>query len=166
MYCSLLVPLDRTSLAEQALPLALGIARRAGARLDLVEVHALNDQEDPTAGWVPFEPDRDAERKRQEQLYLDATAQWLVSISRVSPTASVLPGSAVIPATVADSILERARNRETDLIVMATHGRGPPSRLLAGSVADELIRRAGVPVLVVAESARNSGLIPEPVLDN
>src|SRR5439155_14591928 len=56
MYRSLLVPLDRTSFAEQALPLAVGIARRASARLDLVEVHALYALEDPTAGWVPFEP--------------------------------------------------------------------------------------------------------------
>ena len=41
MYRSLLVPLDRSLFAEQALPLALNIARRAGARLDLVAVHAL-----------------------------------------------------------------------------------------------------------------------------
>src|SRR5262249_28353952 len=58
MYRSLLVPLNRSSFAEQALPLALGIAPRAGALLDLVEGHATYALEDPTAGWVPFEPDR------------------------------------------------------------------------------------------------------------
>jgi hypothetical protein len=79
MYRSLLVPLDRSSFAEQALPLALSIARRAKARLDLAEVHALYALEHPTAGWVPFEPERDAERKRQEQLYLDATARQVSS---------------------------------------------------------------------------------------
>src|SRR5712692_5850006 len=110
MYLSLLVPLDRTSFAEQALPLALGIARRASARLDLVEVHALYALEDPTAAWTPFfEPARDAERKQQEQLYLDATAKWLTSMSPVSATVGVLPGSTVLSATVADAILERAR---------------------------------------------------------
>src|SRR5947209_5123978 len=139
MYRSLLVPLDRTAFAEQALPLALRIARRANARLDLVEVHALYALEDPTAAWLPLEPERDAERKRQEQLYLDATAKWATSVSQVSVTASVLPGSAVIPATVAGSILEQARAGKADLIVMATHARGPLSRLLAGSVADKLI---------------------------
>src|SRR6266478_506650 len=128
MYRSLLVPLDRSSFAEQALPLALGIARRASARLDLVEVHALYALEDRTAGWVPFEPERDAERKRQERLYRDATAKWLTSMSLVSATAGVLSGSAVLPATVADGILERARAGQADLIVMATHGRGPLSR--------------------------------------
>src|SRR5439155_4639702 len=103
----------------------------------------------PTAGWVPFEPDRDAERKRQEQLYLDATAKWLTSMSPVSATAGVLSGSAVLPATVADGILERVRAGKPDLIVMATHGRGPLGRFMRGSVADELIRRSRVPVLLV-----------------
>ena len=166
MYVSLLVPLDRTSFAEQALPLALSIARRAKARLDLVEVHALYALEDPTAGRVPFEPERDAERRRQEQLYLDATAKWLTCVSRVSASAGVLPGSVVLPETVADSILERARAGKADLIVMATHARGPLSRSLAGSVADKLIRRAGVPVLLMRESDKTPGIISEPVLDN
>jgi nucleotide-binding universal stress UspA family protein len=166
MYRSLLVPLDRSSFAEQALPLALGIAQRASARLDLVEVHALYALEDPTAGRVPFEPERDAERKRQEQLYLDATAKWLTSTSLVSATAGLLSGSAVLAATVADGILERARAGQADLIVMATHGRGPLSRFGNGSVADELIRRARVPVLLVRAKEPAPGIIPEPVLDN
>src|SRR5271165_560475 len=104
MYRSLLVPLNRSSFAEQALPLALSIARRANARLDLVEVHALYALEDPTAGWLPFESNRAAEFKHQEQLYLDATAKWLASVSPVSVTAGVLSGSTVLRSMVADSI--------------------------------------------------------------
>src|SRR5712671_1057281 len=102
MYLSLLVPLDRSSFAEQALPLALSIARRAHARLDLVEVHALYALEDRPAVWIPFDPERDAERKQQEQLYLDATVKWLVSGSAISATADVLSGSVVLPETLAD----------------------------------------------------------------
>ena len=73
-------------------------------------------------------------------------------MSPVSATAGVLSGSAVLPATVADGILERARAGKPDLIVMATHGRGPLGRCMRGSVADELIRRARVPVLLVRPS--------------
>jgi nucleotide-binding universal stress UspA family protein len=166
MYHSLLVPLDRSSLAEQALPLALTIARRANARLDLVEVHAQYALEDSTAGWLPFEPDRDAEWKSQEQLYLAATAKWLTSLSPVSVTATILPGSTVLPATVADSVLDRARTGKADLIVMTTHGRGPLSNFGVGSVADELIRRAGLPILLVRSSQKAPEIVPEPVLDN
>jgi nucleotide-binding universal stress UspA family protein len=166
MYVSLLVPLDRSSFAEQALPLALSIARRANARLDLVEVHSLYALEDPTAGWSPYEPNRDAECNQQEQLYLDATAKWGASVSPVSATTGVLSGSAVLPTTVADSILERARAGKADLIVMTTHGPGPLGRLGVGSVADELIRRAPIPVLLVRPGEKAPGIIPEPVLDN
>src|SRR5208283_3917513 len=166
MYLSLLVPLDRSSFAEQALPLALSIARRTSARLDLVEVHALYALGDPTAGRLPFEPDRDAECMQQEQLYLDATAKWVTAVSPVPVTAGVLSGSAVLPAMVADSILERALTGKVDLIVMATHGRGPLGRFGVGSVADELIRRAPIPVLLVRPSEKAPQVIPEPVLDN
>jgi nucleotide-binding universal stress UspA family protein len=166
MYLSLLVPLDRSSFAEQALPLALTIARRAHARLDLVEVHALYAVEDPHAGWAPFESDRDAACKQQEQLYLDATARWVTAGSGVSTNTAVLAGSAVLPKTVADGILERARIDKADLIVMTTHGRGPLSRIGLGSVADELIRRAAMPVLLVWPREEAPAVIPEPVLDN
>jgi nucleotide-binding universal stress UspA family protein len=166
MYNSLLVPLNRSSFAERALPLALSIARRAGARLDLVEVHSLYALDDPHAAWAPFDPQRDAERKRQEQLYLDATATWLSSGSLGSVSTGVLHGPAVLSETVADSILERAWITKADLIVMATHGRGPLSRFGTGSVADELIRRAGMPVLLVRPGEATTDIFPEPVLDN
>jgi len=166
MLLSLLVPLDRSSFAEHSLPLALSIARRAKARLDLVEVHALYALDDPTAGRSSFEPELDAECKQQEQLYLDATAQWVASVSPVSVTTNVLSGSTVLPETVADSILERARIGEADLIVMTTHGRGPLNRFGLGSVADELVRRAPIPILLVRPGEKVPGLIPEPILDS
>src|SRR5579872_1121247 len=138
MFLSLLVPLDRSAFAEQALPLALSLARRAGAALDLVEVHALYALASRTSGWLPFDPGEDAACKQKEQLYLEATAQWVRSMSPVPVTTGLLAGSTVLPSTVADSILERARTGKADLIVMTTHGRGPLGRLGLGSVADEL----------------------------
>jgi nucleotide-binding universal stress UspA family protein len=161
MFNSIVVPLDRTSFAEQALPLALAVARQANARLDLVEVHHLYALEDRRAAWVPYEPERDAELRQRERLYLDATAKWMTAVAPVSITASVLPGLAVLPESVAEHILEQARMREADLIVMATHGRGPWGRLGFGSVADVLVRRAHVPVLLW-----RPGMILESFLDN
>jgi nucleotide-binding universal stress UspA family protein len=166
MYLSLMVPLDRSSFAEQALPLATGIARRAKARLDLVEVHTLYAFTDRAAGWCPYDPAEDAACKREEQLYLDATAKWATSVSSVSVTTTVLSGTTVSPETVADSLLEKAREAKTDLIVTTTHGRGSLNRLGLGSVADELIRRAAVPVVLVRAEDKAVALIPEPVLDN
>lgn len=42
-----------------------------------------------------------------------------------------------------------ARKQQIDLIVMGTHGRGPLTRMLLGSVADKIVRKASCPVLVV-----------------
>ena len=83
--------------AEPALPPALGIARRAGAQLDLVTVHASYDLEERIPRGVPFDPEREAERRRQDQAYLDSTAARAAAAG-VAVTAAVLPGSAVSPA--------------------------------------------------------------------
>jgi nucleotide-binding universal stress UspA family protein len=166
MYSSLLVPLDRSALAEQALPLALSIARRANAWVDLVEVHALYALHDATAGWRPYDRAEDHKCKEQELLYLDATAKWLTSMSPLSVSTSVLSGSTVLLKSVADSILERVRTGNADLIVMSTHARGRLSRLGFGSVADELIRRAPIPILVERPHEKPPHFMPEPHLDN
>jgi nucleotide-binding universal stress UspA family protein len=166
MFRSILVPLDRSSLAEQALPLARSIAQRANGKLDLVEVHTLYALEDPSAGWLPYDRVRDAECRQQEQLYLDATAKSVGSASPLTVTAEVISGSAALAETVADSILERARIGNADLIVMTTRGRGVVSRLALGSVADQLLRRAPIPILLMRPMEGVPAITSEPVLDN
>jgi nucleotide-binding universal stress UspA family protein len=166
MYRSLLVLLDRSSFAEQALPVALSIARRANARLDLVVVYTCYELETPPASWAPFDRRLDAEWQRQESVYLDATARWLRSVAPVCGTTAVLPGSNMLAELVADGIRERVRACRTDLIVLASHARGLFGRLGFGSVADELVRRAGVPVLVLPGREPAHELIPEPVLED
>src|ERR1051326_3917222 len=48
-----------------------------------------------------------------------------------------------------DEILEQVRSARADLVVMATHGRSGLGRWLYGSVADEVLRRASVPIFLV-----------------
>lgn len=55
----------------------------------------------------------------------------------------------------AKAIVKRADELEADVIVMATHGRSGLSHLLAGSVAEAVIRRSGRPVLVQCPERRN-----------
>lgn len=162
MYLSVLVPLDRSPFAEHALPWALTIARRAGARLDLVQVHTLYALDEPGAAWCDFDADQDRRRRADEQLYLDGTAQWLHSVAPVPVSTALLAGSAVLPSTLADSIGERAQAGKNDLIVMATHARDGLERFLVGSVADELVRRGPGPLLLVPPDGKQPDLIPEP----
>jgi nucleotide-binding universal stress UspA family protein len=119
MFRTILVPLDGSPFAEQALPWALGIARRAGARLDLMRCHVLYALKDPGAAWLPYNPAEDAEGRRQEQRYLDATAGYLAAVSPVPMSTTVAQG------LEADGILGRVRAAGADLVVMTTHARGP-----------------------------------------
>ena len=139
MYRALLVPLDGSRFSEHALPLAAGIARRAGAALQLVRVHP------PTVvgeGVVAFgTPDKDA--WLQEYAYLDAVAARLGAATGVVATTRVLDGP------VAAVLHEHAVGQGIDLVVMATHGYGPFSRFWLGSVADQLAHRLPMPLLLV-----------------
>ena len=140
MVRSLLVPLDGSTFGEHALPLALTIARRAQAKLQVVHVHIPLLSFDTTMG---YESGVDEHIRQQEQAYLDSVVQRLASVTTVSITTALLQGQVV------DALHEHAQTTGVDLIVMTTHGRGPLSRLWLGSIADELIRRAPAPLLLL-----------------
>jgi nucleotide-binding universal stress UspA family protein len=156
MFRTVLVPLDGSPFAEQALPWALSIARQAGATLDLVRGHVLYALKTPASAWVPYDPEMEAECKQEEELYLDSTALWLTAVSPVPIHTAVVPG------LEAGGILKRARAVQADLIVMTTHARGPLGRLFLGSMATEIVRRSAIPVLLIHSREPAPGLIPEP----
>jgi nucleotide-binding universal stress UspA family protein len=169
MYASLLVPLDRSPVAELALHFAVAIAQRAKATLELVAVHRSYVFDNPHAAnaWaLKLDPGKEVEVLHEEQAYLADTAARVTKGSSVSATTTVLFGSVVDPPAIADRILEEAKRKVVDLIVMTTRSRNLVSRLGLGSVADELVRRAHVPVLLVSPDDQETPSVPEPVLDN
>jgi nucleotide-binding universal stress UspA family protein len=143
MFGRLLVPLDGSSLAEQALGPAAAIARAAGAEVDLVLVH----RPLPFAGYddAPW----NAEQVTSEDKYLETTAADLMSAASVPVTHAVLHGDS------SDMICARAHDVDADLIVMTSHGRTGFSRAWIGSVADGVLRRSAIPVLVLRPTGRN-----------
>ena len=160
MFRSLLVPLDGSALAEQALPLAREIAGRAGAALELARVHALYAFEDPAYAWAPFNPQSADEFRQAEQQYLEALA------ARHRHERLPRIGCTVVDGLVVDALLERAGAISADLIVMTTHGRGPTSRAFLGSVADEMVRRCPIPLVLVRPGATLAAGAAEPALRN
>ena len=143
MLRGVLVPLDGSELAEQALSVGAALARRAGATLHLVSVH----EPVPLTAMPPDYPmpvmALEAEARGDRVQYLDTVAA-AVRASLPSPVvASVVTGSA------ASSLCEYMETHPVDVVVMTTHGRGGLRRLCLGSVAEKLVRGARVPVLVV-----------------
>jgi nucleotide-binding universal stress UspA family protein len=141
MYRTVLVPLDGSAFAEHALPLALSIAGRAGATLRLVRVHvpaATLYRSSELAAYL----DLDTRVREEERAYLDEVS------ARIGQACGLRPGTALLDGRIADVLCEQGISG-ADLVVMATHGRGPLSRFWLGSVADELVRRLRTPLLLV-----------------
>jgi nucleotide-binding universal stress UspA family protein len=159
MYRSLLVPLDGSPLGEQALPLALSIARRAEATLHVVHVHSpLADAY--TDGITYIDPSLDVHLKEHRREYLDGLVERLASMSTVRISPLVLEGGIV------ESLRAYSQSTEVDLVVMTTHGRGPLRRLWLGSVADQLVRQLPMPLLLVRPQEADADLRQEPVLQH
>ena len=154
VHTKLLVPLDGSSHSERALPVALALARRSAAEVELVHVH-----EPPTMpGLAPMYDTRlDTEMREAMRAELEATAERLRQATDVPVRATVLDGP------VASTLEAHTADQRPELIVMTTHGRGGLSRLWLGSVADALVRRAGVPVLLVRGEEAPPGNAAAPV---
>ena len=142
MYRNLLVPLDGSAFAEHALPFAASIARRASATLQLVQAHV------PIASLysgseLVADLTLDAKIRENETAYLDGV------VNRLRENVPVRVSRTLVDGPVADALHEQALGSAADLVVMATHGRGPLSRFWLGSVADTLVRRLPIPILLV-----------------
>jgi len=143
MIKSILVPLDGSPFAEQALPWAACLSKVAGAHLELVRVH------DPVPPWTiategaVAATTMDPSIRDAEEQYLANCAARLVEGGFEGVSHRLLDGD------VAEEIACHAEDNAFGLVVLATHGRGALSRLWLGSVSDALVRRLTVPVLLI-----------------
>lgn len=153
---TILVPLDGSTLAEQILPYACGMARLLDARLRLIEVvpepaHELVGTAGLTALYGAGEAiERGQSRQRWELEEAFARAETYLGGQASHLEDANLPAEYNIqggqPANV---IVELARETHPKLIAMATHGRGGLQRWALGSVADRVAQASPAPLLLV-----------------
>jgi nucleotide-binding universal stress UspA family protein len=154
MARAILVPLDGSAFSEQALPVALKLARRADDTLHLVRIHVPHTQPPLSLEGMPVtDPDQDAQRWEAERAYVMRVAARLGRSGQYTRT-SVLNGP------VSDVLNTCARLNGIDLIVMSTHGRSGLARAWMGSVADTLVRSSRIPVLLVRPTEDGAGAAP------
>jgi nucleotide-binding universal stress UspA family protein len=143
MIKSILVPLDGSAFAEQALPWAACLAKQGNAHLEVVRVH------DPVPAWTIATEGAvaatavDPGIRAGEEQYLANCAARLREGGFTGVTCQLLDGD------TAEQIARHAEDGAFGLVVLATHGRGALSRLWLGSVSDALVRRLTVPVLLI-----------------
>jgi nucleotide-binding universal stress UspA family protein len=145
----LLVPLDGSAFAEEALPVAQELADALGGELLLMRAGVPLEHARPTESGGIVAPD-------QQLAALEAEARGYlrgVSDRLEKRQATTQPQIDARVGTPAEAIAEASREHAVALIVMATHGRTGLARLLLGSVADDVLRHGSVPLLLVRPAA-------------
>lgn len=149
MFKKILVPLDGSTLAEQALPRAIELAKAFDGQLFLL--HVVTNYLVPPYGidYQVGETFRDV-AVREGHEYLENIR---------GKTASEFSGNIqikVIEGLVAENILDYANFQNADVIVMGTHGRSGVGRWVFGSVAERVLRASKCPVLLIRAQDTNS----------
>jgi nucleotide-binding universal stress UspA family protein len=144
-----LVPTDFSAFADQALDYAIRLARTLNARLTLLHVM----QPVPMAGV-----DMGVALPETYLQELEEAVQGSMEDALARVTAAGLTGERVVLYGVPfQEIVETAKARQVDIIVMGTHGRTGLMHVLLGSVAEKVVRLAPCSVLVVRPLANAPG---------
>lgn len=145
----ILVPLDQSVLAESVLPLVDDLARGEGAVVRLLYVAPVPQTRVSEDGIVVAYADQETER-------LEAEARDYLSKAKIQlggvPVECVVRFGDPLP-----EILSEAVAFEADLITVTTAGRSGLSRAILGSVAEQVMRKAEAPVLLLRPDRRARG---------
>lgn len=147
MINKILVPLDGSDLAKQALPYAIELAMQFEAELILVRALQLVPQLAythhpgyPFGEQYQWPSNDDDSESNISRMYLQGVQETLPIRSKIEVLSSYPP---------ADAIVDYAKVEGVDLIVMSTHGRSGVSRWVFGSVANKVLQESPCPVYLV-----------------
>jgi nucleotide-binding universal stress UspA family protein len=151
MYERILVPVDGSPTSNEGLAEAIKLAKLTGARLLLL--HAVD------LAAVAVTPEAAAVSPTLFDAMREGGEQILAQAKRAAEDAGITTESALLDtlsARVSDLVVEQAVKWRADLIVIGTHGRRGVGRLLLGSDAEQIVRTAPVPVLLVRAPAKKT----------
>ena len=156
MFTHLLVPLDGSELAEIALPMARAVAERFGSRINLIRAVHLPPYIGDGLDFTDLYTNLDQSMQQEAREYLDEK-QRVLKAAGIDTDYHLVVGE-----PPADAILLAADELGADAIVMSTHGRSGMMRWVFGSVADRVLQRAKVPILLsrVLPPAMHEMLVP------
>ena len=150
MFKRILVPLDGSTRAESAVPVATRLAQASGGSVILLQVAA-----------IPIEIESE---KKQPEVYSQAaldkgiadTRSYLEGVAKSEVLAGTKTETAAVTGAIAPSILSAIQSLHADLVVMSSHGYTGFKRWALGSVAHKLVPHSPVPILVL----RDGGAVP------
>jgi nucleotide-binding universal stress UspA family protein len=139
MFTRILVPLDRSPLAECVLPHVIAIAKAFDAPVDLLTVvgAAENNKKLPSIDPLDWQI-----QKAEADAYLQKIARQVQEIS-------LRVGSQVLEGKAAERIIEFAEDKKNDLIILSSHGQSGLSGWNVSSVVQKIIMRAYTSIMIV-----------------
>ena len=149
MYANILLSTDGSDVARKGVEHGLDLAKALNAKVTIITVTEplpVDYGSGHAGGWFPSQEEFDrfdaANKERAGELLDEARAM----AEQVGISAELVHVPNAHPAT---AIIETAKSRGCDLIVMASHGRRGLRRLFLGSQTSEVLVDGSVPVLVV-----------------
>jgi len=159
MFKRILVPLDGSRFSSQALSYASDIAKRYQSELVIIRVvppatvipgsTATEIGVDPTAARIAVQSAR-----IQDRVNIMRARKYLQRKLRATTKQGIEASYHIKLGEPGESIVQYSDEKNVDLIVMMTSGKGGLKRAILGSVADEVTRKAGIPVLLVPKRKR------------
>ncbi|NTV06641.1 MAG: universal stress protein [Chlorobiaceae bacterium] len=135
----ILCPVDFSDASRKSVQYAKEFAAGMGASVFLLNVVEPRPMAvDITLNYVPLEEDLEKAAAADLQVILQELIQ-----------AGIKAECAVEFGNPSDVILEKAEERDVNLVIMGSHGKKGLSRLIMGSVAETVVRKANCPVLIV-----------------
>jgi nucleotide-binding universal stress UspA family protein len=161
MFKRILVPLDGSRFASRSLKYAVEIAQKFNAEIILIQIEkptvALGPSEDLQAdihspmaakATIQMALDEDKRNVSKAKRYLSRKVRE-IKAKKIACSYQVNIGNP------AESIIIYSRRKKIDLIIMTSHGKSGIIRAVMGSVADEVVRKSGRPVLVIRPNKKN-----------
>jgi len=137
---SILLPLDGTSLAEAAIPVAQQFAQNTGATLSLIHII----KPDHSGYGQQHDPASTREHSPTQQ-----TTSYLERIQLQLQLAGVPSHYQIASGDPAEAIIRAICTENSDLVVMSTHGRSGVERIIHGSVTSQIIGNTTCPLLLI-----------------
>jgi nucleotide-binding universal stress UspA family protein len=149
---SILVTLDGSEIAEAALPHAIQLAESMQASLQLVRVVETTRLHGMLVGGsymtTSAGPLGDVYQAAVDQAQHEAES-YLAEVARRLQDSGVSVQTTLMAGTPDEEIRLAAQRYQSDLVVMASHGRGGANRLVFGSIAERVLKLGSTPLLVV-----------------
>ena len=146
MYRNILIATDGSALADKAVSHGLALAKSVGAKVTALTVEApfnVYDVRESKMGQMSEAFAHHAEHSKQHAAHvLDRVAKAAAANGLSCETVQVEHDHPY------QAIITTAKNKASDLIVMASHGRSGISAVLLGSVTNKVLTHTSIPVLV------------------